>query len=264
AARVDVRGHAVPRGDAQDLEDLVTRGGGRVRGAEPDSDGPLAQAAVGAAHALGLLLRRGRLLGARAAGQELARIAEHRHAHGDVADGGAVVDELPGLALAVPRADVADADLELEPGRHAVQHRVAVILRVLAVAVQVDEPGRDDQAGRIDDPRALQRTFRDRDDAVAADADAADRVQPGLRVDHAAVGDDEVVRPGARPAGLGQGGGRADQREGEQERETTPGRSVGVAGTGDPAPTTGLRRGRRNAGPRACSLLRAPGRAVAN
>src|SRR5690606_32788017 len=203
AARVDVRGCAVARGHAQDLDDLVPGGGGRVGGAEPERDGALPQPAVDPAHDLRDLFGRGRLVRAGAAGQELARVAEHRHADGDVADGGAVIDELPTLALAVPGVHVPDADLQLEPGRHAVQNRVAVVLLVLAVAVEIDEPGRDDEAGGVNDPCAAQRPFRDRDDAVAADADAADRVQPGLGIDHAAVGDDEVVRLRARPTVLG-------------------------------------------------------------
>src|SRR5690606_6419025 len=152
AARVDVRGCAVARGHAQDLDDLVPGGGGRVGGAEPDRDGALPQPAVDPAHDLRDLFGRGRLVRAGAAGQELARVAEHRHADGDVADGGAVIDELPTLALAVPGVHVPDADLQLEPGRHAVQNRVAVVLLVLAVAVEIDEPGRDDEAGGVNDP----------------------------------------------------------------------------------------------------------------
>jgi len=49
---------------------------------------------------------------------------------------------------------------------------------ILRMLVQVDEPGGDHQAGRIDDASARQRLVRYARDAIAADADVAHGVQP--------------------------------------------------------------------------------------
>ena len=47
-------------------------------------------------------------------GQKRARVADHRHAHRNVANADAVVDHLTALPLAYSPVDVSRADLELE------------------------------------------------------------------------------------------------------------------------------------------------------
>ena len=59
--------------------------------------------------------------------------------------------------------------------------------------VQVDEAGRDDVTGGVDDARAGERRLGDRRDRAAADADVAHGVEARLGIHHPAVGDDEVV-----------------------------------------------------------------------
>ena len=133
--------------------------------------------------------------------------------------------------------DVAGADLELERGRHAVAHHQPVRFLLLSVLVQVDEPGRDDETRRVDHARARERRDGDRFHATAANADVADRVEIRLRVHHAPVGDDEIVRRGAtagdeenaarRNVGrmrylIGLGGGRAEGKHDPLKDQAPP------------------------------------------
>src|SRR6185503_6636528 len=125
--------------------------------------------------------------------QECAAVLHYRHARGNVSDGGAVVDQRLALTRAVPRGDGRDADLHLERGGDAVAGLEAVVLGGLAVRVEVDEAGSDDQALGVDGLAAAQRAGGHGSDLSGADADVADSVEIGGGVHDAAVGDYEVV-----------------------------------------------------------------------
>src|SRR5262245_55218101 len=129
--------------------------------------------------------------GGRTARKEVTRVTHHRHPHGDVSNRDAVVNQLAGLALAIPPLDVSGADLELQYGRHALQRSVPIVLCVLPVTVQVDEARRDDQPARVDPLLALERLRVDRRNAPITNADVSYCVETGLRIEHAAVVDDE-------------------------------------------------------------------------
>jgi hypothetical protein len=60
------------------------------------------------------------------------------------------------------------------------------------MVVQIDEPGYDDQAARIEHPRAVQGRLRDSGDTLAAYADISHGVEAALRIDDASAADDEV------------------------------------------------------------------------
>lgn len=64
----------------------------------------------------------------RTAGQQLARIAHHLHAHRNMADARTVVDCRLAATRRIPRLDVADAN-QLERGRHAIGRFQLVVLR---------------------------------------------------------------------------------------------------------------------------------------
>ena len=128
-------------------------------------------------------------------------------AHGD-----AEVDQRLPLPLRVPAVDVGRADLELQGRRHAVGRLQGVIGGILAVRMQVDEPGRYHEAPHVEDRPAAQVALGDGLDPTAVDADRADRVELRFRVDHTPVQKDDVV---AALGGLWGASGQEQQKEGE-------------------------------------------------
>src|SRR2546425_1224601 len=83
-------------------------------------------------------------------------------------------------------ADVGNADFELQSGSHPVQRHEAIRIGGLPVLVQIDEPRRDEEAARVDGPRASQRFGGNSRNRVAANSDVADAVQVGLGINDAA------------------------------------------------------------------------------
>ena len=125
--------------------------------------------------------------------QKRARVAEHRHAHRNVANADAVVDHLTALPLAVPPVDVSRADLELERSRHAVRCTKLVDVGGLAVRVQIDEPGNDDGAGGVDGGTSRSIVLWNGGNRPARDADGSNCIQVRFGIEHTAVHDDDVV-----------------------------------------------------------------------
>lgn len=107
-----------------------------------------------------------------------------------MADGGTEVDEGFALALGDPRLDGADADFHFEGGGDAVAGFVAVVFVGLAVRVEIDEAGGDDEAFRVDRFAAWKGSGADGGDATVADADVAGGVELGFGIHGAAIGDD--------------------------------------------------------------------------
>jgi hypothetical protein len=208
----------VRAGSAEHLQHLPLRRGRCVGGAKSDRHRTGTKPGLEAPPHLRYFGVAGGLACRRSARQEAAGVVHHRHAHGDVADGDPVVNQLARLALAVPAVDVGRAHLELEHAGHPVLRGMPVVLRVLAVPMQVDEPRREDQPAPVDAPAALKRTRFDRGDRPAADADLAGRIEPRFRVHHPRAVDDEIeVRRlrGRRLEISAQAGhgGRGDQRQ---------------------------------------------------
>jgi hypothetical protein len=195
------------------LEDLPLRRRWRVSSAKADGDGASAETVFDAAANLDHF-RVGRSARRRgAARKEVARILHDRHPHGNVADGDAVVDHLSRLAFAIPLIDVRGSDFELEHARHAVEHGVAIVFSILSVAVQVDEPGGDDQSLCVDAPLTLKRFRIDRDDPPAADADVPNAIDARFGINHAPVLDDKIEI-------VGRGRARDCPSEPHQDRQT--------------------------------------------
>jgi hypothetical protein len=59
--------------------------------------------------------------------------------------------------------------------------------------VQVDEPGRDNQACRMDDAPALQRRIRNARNASILNANITDSISLGFRIDDPSALDHDVV-----------------------------------------------------------------------
>ena len=121
------------------------------------------------------------------------RRAENQGARGHVAGGGAVVDERVSLLGIQKLGDVGCADFHFERGGHAVEGLDALAGKILAVLVQVDEAGRDDEAGGVDDAASAERGGGDAGDFAVANADVADGVEAGFGVDDAAAFEDDIV-----------------------------------------------------------------------
>jgi hypothetical protein len=194
ATHVHVDRCADRAGDFEDFQDLGAR---RLRGvsdAEADSDRAARQPARQARLDLDELQRRRLLVCRRAAGKKRARVLQHGHADGNVADAGAVVDGRFSRSLAVPRVDVAGADLELQRSRHAVGRFPHVIGRRLPMLMEIDEAGRDDQPARVDRRAALKRASADGADDATADPNGSNGVRIGLRINDTSVSDHEIER----------------------------------------------------------------------
>ena len=102
-------------------------------------------------------------------------------------------------------------------GRDALREHVLGALEPLGggVRVDVDEAGRDVQAGRVDDrPRLLSRQRADPRDVAADDADVGHEAGLPGAVDDRAAADDHVE--GRTRCGLGVGDGRGDSHGDKQ------------------------------------------------
>ena len=118
-----------------------------------------------------------------------------RHCRIEVACRSLGADEVP---VGSHRRRVADAAVAVDLGRDALRDlaaRPAIAQEgEVGMAVDVDEAGRDDETGRVDDPSRLGiAKIADRGDPVAHDADIRStpwRIEP---IDDLPVADDEVV-----------------------------------------------------------------------
>ena len=110
-----------------------------------------------------------------------------------VRDGGAVVDPRDAVPLRVPLGDVLHADLKLQGRSHAVPDERLVVLRAVAVLVEVDEAGGHDQARGVDRLGALECFLADQCDLAVLYGEGPDGVESGFRVHHSPVPDDEIV-----------------------------------------------------------------------
>ena len=119
--------------------------------------------------------------------------AQHRHlSRVRVRDAGSVVDECLAVAILVPRVNVLDADLEFQCRGDSVADLSVVVLEALPVLVQVDESGRHNHAGCIDDSPPFEALLADGGHAAGDDPYVADAVQSGFRVNYTAAADNDV------------------------------------------------------------------------
>ena len=123
---------------------------------------------------------------------------------------GAVVDERVFLLLVQELCDVGGADFHFQSGGDAVEGFHALAGEVLAMLVQVNEAGSDDQAGGVDDAASVQRSRGDAGDFSVADTDVADGVERSFGVEDAAAFEDNVVLLGG---GESRGGQKAESQE---------------------------------------------------
>ena len=180
-------------GQPEQAEDFGARFMRQVGDAESDAGSAFVEAAAHAVQDLAEFLRRGGALHRAVAGQQRTAIVHHRDARGNIAAGSAEVDQRAPLALRVPTRDGVDADLEFERRRDAVARLETVVLRRLSVRMQVDKSGGNHQALGIDGVACRERRRRDGRDLAAADPDVAHRVEIAGRIQHAPVGDDDIV-----------------------------------------------------------------------
>ena len=213
--RVDVGRRTRLAGNAERGRQLLLARHRCVREAEPDGRSALVEPEADSFLDRSDLLR-ARDFGLRGVrGQKRASVAHHCHADRYMSDARAVVHDLATLALTIESRDVAAAHLELEPRRDPVVRHEAVGLVALAVLMQVDEAGRDDEARHVDDPLTGERLLRYGLDFPAPDAHVADSVQPGLGVHYPSPAEHGVV--GAGP--VGAGGDSGDHRDGGDRRQ---------------------------------------------
>ena len=105
----------------------------------------------------------------------------------------AEVDGGDAFAFRVPSGYVLHADLKFQRRRDAVIDLCAIVRRAVAVAVQVDKAGSNDQTGYVEFRCTAKLILADGGDRQPLNADIADRVQSRSRIDHPAPGQDHVV-----------------------------------------------------------------------
>ena len=234
-------GAAYPAASSNRPQQLAMARARRVAQPEPEADAALLEAARHElAEAGQLVLRRRAVEGAVAALAQRERPVRVGARHGAaqraqprplVTHRHAVVDERRPAPARVPAADREGADLELERRRDAVLRLVAAAHRVLPVRVQVDEPRRHDEPGRVDDRPARQRRFRERRHRAVADADVPHGIEPAFRIDDPPAGNHQVVRLDGGGRQLGRLAARArrpgarggQQQQAEREGACAPG-----------------------------------------
>ena len=192
-AHVDEAGHLASGGETEHAEDFFARNDGHIGDAEADAERSRVQ--TGLHQIVGLAdFRGGGVLGDGAVTrQEHAGIVKDGHAGGDVAGRRAEVDERATGAGAIPGLDGVDADFHFKRGGDAVAGFEAVILISLAVGMEVDETGGDDESGDVDDLAAGERLRTDGGDLSGGNGEVARCVETGFGIDHAAAGEDGVV-----------------------------------------------------------------------
>ena len=104
-----------------------------------------------------------------------------------------------GLRL-VPLGNRQHAHFQFQRGRHPVKGLHPVGGNRLAMRVDVDKAGRDDQPGGVDLARGGAKIGADAGDRIARDRDIADLIETRLGVDHAAVADQQIMGHGRSPA----------------------------------------------------------------
>ena len=115
--------------------------------------------------------------------------------------------------------DVGGADFHFQSGGHAVEGFDALAGGILAVLVQVDETGSNDEAGGMNDAASVERRSGDGGNLAVANADVADGVEASLGINDAPAFDHEVVLLG--------GGNGCCEGESECEEEIAHGGSEG-------------------------------------
>ena len=120
-------------------------------------------------------------------------IVHHFHAHGDVADAYAEIDQRLPFPRGIPFGNIIGSGLEFQRSRHAVMGLKLIVARLLPVLVEIDESRRDDQSLGIDGRTPRQRRFGYGGDLASADADVAHSIQARLRIHHPAIGDHQIV-----------------------------------------------------------------------
>ena len=191
-AQVDEAGGARMRGGAKHFQDFPVRRGGRVLDSQADAGGAAREALRDLAAARGdLVIRSGAMCGI-AGGQEAAGILHHAHAHRNVADRSAIIDQRLSLAVVVPGIHIGDAYLHFERGGDAVHGFIAVVFGVLAVGMQIDEAGRDHQSGGIDNGAAVQGRGGKGCDFAAGNAQIANGVEAAFGIEYPTAADDQI------------------------------------------------------------------------
>jgi hypothetical protein len=119
------------------------------------------------------------------------------------------MDERMPLLVIQKLSDIRCADFHFESGGDAVECFHALAIGFLAVLVQVDEAGRDDEAGCVNDASSAKRGGGDAGNFAVTDPDVAHRVEGSLRIEDSATFQDEIVL-------LGSGRCRAQKTQGQE------------------------------------------------
>ena len=208
--------------EAEDVNDLLARGARDVLDAHADSQSAgVKLGAQALLHFIELPGRGGLIGGIAALGQDVAwgqRSAEGECARGNVAGGGAVVDQRCALPGFEERSDVGCADLKLEGRRDAVERLDALAGKVLAVLVEINEAGCNDEASCGDYATAGQMIRGNAHDFSVAYADVSHSIEAGLGIHDAAAFEDEVVLLSGDESGR-------EREEGEREDQFAHGDS---------------------------------------
>ena len=108
-------------------------------------------------------------------------------------DGDTIINQLPARAFAIPGRYVSGPDLELKTAGDTVLNHQSIGFLKLAMRMQIDEPGRHDEAGCVDFPVSPHPIVANRCNPSVTNSYVAHRIQARFRVHHAATLDDQFI-----------------------------------------------------------------------
>jgi DinB superfamily len=202
--------------ELEEAEDFGARFMRQIRDAQSDAGGAFIQAAAHAVQDFAEFFPRGGALHRAVARQQCTAIVHHGDARGNIAAARAVIDRRAPLALRVPTRHAPHTHFQFQRRGDAVARFETVVLRSLPVRMQIDEARGHHQALGVDGGARRQRPGGDGRDLAAADPDVAHGVEVGGRVQHAPVGDGQIV--GLREKG------KSEEHKREPHAEIVPAR----------------------------------------
>jgi hypothetical protein len=129
------------------------------------------------------------------------RRSEYQSARRSVAGGGAVVNQRVAFFGFQELGDVGHADFQFERGSDAVERLDALAGEFLAVLVQIDKAGSDNQAAGMNDAASEECLGRDADYLSVADADVPHGIEAGFGIHDASAFEHKIILLGGDEVG---------------------------------------------------------------
>src|SRR6185369_3332244 len=180
-------------GEAEHLDNFSVSSGGGIVDAHAFGERALPKSFLNATADGRKFFRSGGATRSVSSREKAAGVVHHFHADGNVADAGAEIDQRLPFPGGIPLRYVCYTRFQFQGRRDAIVRLELIVAGLLAMFVEIDEAGSDDQPLRVDGSLAGQRLFRNRCDFSSAQSDVAIGIEAGFGIHYAAVGNDYIV-----------------------------------------------------------------------